>query len=92
MLGFFREQILGPMLARRAGQPMRGLRRVEARNLDPMGLLEPTLARYTAGSIRAALAAVANAYVNLRSDALPLKPALDMPHAFFDFLDRTCPK
>lgn len=34
MLGFFREQVLGPLLYRRAGKNQRGVRRLEALRLD----------------------------------------------------------
>lgn len=34
MLAFFREQVLGPMLYRRASLPQRGVRRIEFRPAD----------------------------------------------------------
>jgi hypothetical protein len=43
MLGFFREQVLGPMLHRRAGRPQRGVRRIEALDMPAAGRLERTV-------------------------------------------------
>jgi hypothetical protein len=43
MLSFFREQVLGPMLFRRANLPQRGVLK-EALGIDPDGLLTSTLA------------------------------------------------
>lgn len=71
MLGFFREQVLGPMLHRRAGRPQRGIRRVELLGLDPAELLRGTLAAHDAGSVAAALRAAMAAYLALRADAPP---------------------
>ena len=71
MLSFFREQVLGPMLFRRANLPQRGVRRIEALGIDPDGLLTSTLATHDRHSVGIAIRRAADAYVNLRDDALP---------------------
>ncbi|MBL1822414.1 nucleotidyltransferase domain-containing protein, partial [Klebsiella pneumoniae] len=71
MLSFFREQVLGPMLFRRANLPQRGVRRIEALGIDPDGLLTSTLATHDRHSVGIAIRRAADAYVNLRADALP---------------------
>jgi hypothetical protein len=87
MLGFFREQVLGAMLHRRAARSQRGLRRIEAHGLDPDDLLKSTIAGHDAGEIRAALLASADAYLALRADAPPLRPVAAMPEALRAYLD-----
>ena len=47
MLGFFRSEVLGPMLYRRAGLPQRSVRRIEALGLDRNGRLTATIAAMT---------------------------------------------
>jgi len=86
MLSFFREQVLGAMLHRRAARSQRGLRRIEAHGLDPAGLLKSTIAGHDAGEIRAALLASAEAYLDLRADAPPPQPVAAMPEALRDYL------
>lgn len=86
MLAFFREQVLGPMLHRRAGRPQRGVRRIEAQRQDRDGRLAATIAGQDAGSVRAAITAAADLYLDLRNDAPPEQPARDMPSALFDLL------
>lgn len=86
MLGFFREQVLGPMLHRRHGHPQRGLRRIEAFGLDPDGVLKSTIAGHDAAAIRSALLASAEAYLALRADAPPSAPVASMPGALRDYL------
>ncbi len=71
MLYFFREQVLGPMLFRRANLPQRGVRRIEAFGIDPDGLLTSTLATHDRHSVGIAIRRGADAYVTLRADALP---------------------
>lgn len=71
MLSFFREQVLGPMLHRRANLPQRGVRRIELHNIDPDSLLPPTLATHDHSSVSVAIRKAINAYINLRADALP---------------------
>ena len=86
MLAFFREQVLGPMLHRRAGRPQRGVRRVEALGLDPDGLLEAATARHDRASVESAIRAAAAAYIRLREDVLPEEPVPSMPKALLDML------
>ncbi|MBZ7459279.1 nucleotidyltransferase domain-containing protein [Klebsiella michiganensis] len=71
MLSFFREQVLGPMLYRRANLPQRGVRRIECRSIDPEGLLTSTLATHDRDSVSIAIRKAVDAYINLRADALP---------------------
>ena len=71
MLAFFREQVLGPMLYRRANLPQRGVRRIEFHSIDPDGLLTSTLATHDRDSVSVAIRMAVEAYINLRADALP---------------------
>ncbi len=86
MLGFFREQVLGAMLHRRAARSQRGLRRIEAHGLDGDGLLKSTIAGHDAGEIKAALLASIDAYLALRADFPASHPVASMPAALRDYL------
>jgi hypothetical protein len=86
MLAFFRDQVLGPMLHRRAGRPQRGVRRVEAYGLDKTGQLAATVARHDFGSVKASLVTAAELYLKLRADEPPRSEVKGMPQALFDFL------
>lgn len=77
MLSFFREQVLGPMLCRRANLPQRGVRRIEFHGLDPDGLLASTLATHDRDSVSIAIRKAIDAYITLRADALPKNIADD---------------
>jgi hypothetical protein len=87
MLAFFREQVLGPMLHRRAGRNQRGVRRVEMFELDPGGILEATLALNDEGAIEAAIRHAIAAYLDLREDAPPAQAAEIAPRALLEMLD-----
>lgn len=87
IVAFLRDQILGPMLARRAGLPQRGVRRIEALGLDPEGRLAATLAGHDRTALRAALDAAIALYADLRADAPPAAPAPDMPRALIALMD-----
>lgn len=71
MLAFFREQVLGPMLYRRANLPQRGVRRIEFLSIDPDALLTSTLATHDRDSVSMAIRKAVDAYITLRADALP---------------------
>lgn len=71
MLSFFREQVLGPMLCRRAGLSQRGVRRIEAHGIDSENMLTSTLAAHDRSSVCLAIRKAANAYTCLRADAPP---------------------
>ena len=86
MLAFFRDQVLGPMLHRRAGRPQRGVRRVEAYRLDETGQLAATVARPNVGSVKASLVAAVELYLKLRADEPPRSQVQGMPQVLFDFL------
>ena len=91
MLGFFREQILGPLLCRRAGRNQRGVRRLEAFGLDGHGRLAATIARHEASSVRNAIEAAIELYLDLRADDPPLKPTRGMPKLLRDLIDDGLP-
>lgn len=86
MLAFFRDQVLGPMLHRRASRPQRGVRRAEALGMDRDGRLSATLAAHDAASVRAAILAAAALYLDLRDDARPERITPAMPQALYDHL------
>jgi predicted nucleotidyltransferase len=86
LLAFFRDQVLGPMLHRRAGRPQRGVRRVEAYGLDATGQLAATVARPDFGSVKASLVAAIELYLKLRADEPPRSEVKGMPQALFEFL------
>jgi hypothetical protein len=86
MLGFLREQVLGPMLHRRAGRPQRGVRRLEQRDVGATAALKATLAGHDAAEIAAALRAAAALYVELRADQMPSETAPGMPGAVMAML------
>lgn len=89
MLAFFRDQVLGPMLHRRAGRPQRGVRRVEAYGLDETGQLAATVAASDVGSVKASLMAAIKLYLELRADDPPQQDVKDMPEALFRFIGRS---
>ena len=86
MLCFFREQVLGPMLYRRAGRNQRAVRRIEAFALDNDGLLSATIAGLDAASIMAALRGAVAAYLNLRADVPPTRYVAGAPDALLEML------
>ncbi|MDE8652077.1 hypothetical protein [Novosphingobium album (ex Liu et al. 2023)] len=88
MLAFLREQVLGPLLHRRAARPQRGVRRIEQAGLDSDGRLAATVARPEVASVRAALIAAMDLYLDLRNDDPPERPAPTMPTALLDLLDQ----
>ncbi|MGS1078998.1 nucleotidyltransferase domain-containing protein [Pseudoxanthomonas beigongshangi] len=88
MLAFFRDQVLGPMLHRRAGRPQRGVRRMEMSGGPERELLTRTAAIHDARAIRGALSAAAAIYVDLRDDEPPREKVAHMPDALLDFLDQ----
>jgi len=84
MLGFLREQVLGPMLMRRSGLPQRGVRRIESIAKDT---LLPTLAGHKAAEVKSALKASAALYIELARDDPPPNPVSAMPQALWAFLE-----
>ena len=86
MLAYFREQVLGPLFYRRAGKNQRGVRRLEALRLDTHGRLVATLAQHDALSIKHAIEASIDIYLDLRSDDPPLQPTNKMPELLRDFI------
>ncbi|WP_186420166.1 nucleotidyltransferase domain-containing protein [Bosea sp. CS1GBMeth4] len=88
MLGFFREQVLGPLLYRRTGRDQRGVRRLEALGLDTSDKMAATVARHEAASVADAIKASIDCYLDLRADDPMLKPTRGMPELLYDFIDR----
>jgi predicted nucleotidyltransferase len=84
-LDFFRSMVLGPMLQRIAGLPMRGQRHLEQVPGAHDALL-PTLAGHDAKTIRRALTEAAALYVELRHADPPPRPTPQMPEALLDYL------
>jgi hypothetical protein len=83
MLSFFREQVLGPMLSRRAGGLQRGVRRIEAMNEVR---LKRTLAGHDAEEVATALTASMELYLDLRADDPPPAAVEHMPEALIPFM------
>ncbi|MBP0579417.1 nucleotidyltransferase domain-containing protein [Labrys sp. LIt4] len=86
MLAFFREQVLGPLLYRRAGKNQRGVRRLEALGLDEHGRLPATIAENNPSSVQRAIEASIDIYMDLRSDDPPSQPTKAMPELLRDFI------
>jgi hypothetical protein len=86
MLAFFRDQVLGPLMCRRAGLNQRGVRRLEALGLDPEGSLATTLAGHDAAAIRSAILAAIDLYLDLRGDEPPARPTIGMPMLLWEFM------
>lgn len=89
MLAFFRDQVLGPMLHRRAGRPQRGVRRIEMLGGSAMGRLAGTIATFDAESVRAAFLKAIDMYLDLRADEPPPQPVATMPAAIRNYLAKT---
>ena len=87
MLAFFRDQVLGPMLHRRAGRPQRGVRRMEALDVPCLGRLAGTVAAFDAASVRNAFLVATDMYVELRNDQPPRETVEQMPGALRSYLD-----
>lgn len=87
MLAFFREQVLGPMLHRRAGRPQRGVRRIESLGAPSIDRLSATIPLLDAAAVRSAFIAAADMYVDLRGDAPPQRAVKHMPEAILSYLD-----
>jgi hypothetical protein len=88
MLAFLREQILGPMLARRAGKIQRGVRRIEQLGDLTTARLLATVPGHHGPAIGEALEATASLYLDLRADEPPYNLTPAMPEAFLDFISR----
>lgn len=86
MLAFFRDQILGPMMHRRAGRPQRGVRRIETLGEPVIAQLTATHPTVDADSVREAYLACVALYLDLRADAPPATLTRDMPEAVTRYL------
>lgn len=86
MLAYFRDQVLGPMLHRRAGRPQRGVRRLEQQGEGVDQRLIATVTEHDASAIRAAIFAATALYLDLRADLPPGQPVAGMPTALMEFL------
>lgn len=87
MLAFFRDQVLGPMLHRRASRPQRGVRRIEAFGLDKAERLASTIAHHDPAAVNAALIASIDLYLDLRADDPPQHEVDGMPERLLAFLN-----
>jgi len=86
MLAFFRDQVLGPMLHRRAGRPQRGMRRIEMLDGPCTEQLAKTVPTYDAVSVRNAYMQAVDLYVDLRTDEPPGQSVKHMPEAIRSYL------
>jgi hypothetical protein len=84
-IGFFNEQVLGPMLQRRNGAPQRGLRKLEQTGIGEA--LAPLVAAYSAEDASRSLKAAAGLYLDLRADAPPERPVSGMPESLLPWLE-----
>lgn len=87
MLAFFRDQVLGPMLHRRAGHPQRGVRRIEALGDACIGRLASTIPAFETASVRGAFLAAVDMYLDLRADDPPHQTTRYMPEAIHRHLE-----
>lgn len=90
MLAYLREQVLGPLLHRRAGALPRGVRRIEGLAARDARLAR-TVARLERASVRDALLAAIDLYLDLRADQPPQVPVAAMPAALIEFLRADTP-
>ena len=86
MLAFFRDQVLGPMLHRRAGRPQRGVRRIETLGGPTVEELARTLPTFDTESVRAAFLHAIDMYLDLRGDQPPSRETRSMPAAIRNYL------
>lgn len=86
MLAFFRDQVLGPMLHRRAGRPQRGVRRIEALGGPCLESLATTVPAVAASPVREAFLVAVAMYLDLRADDPPQRTTPGMPEAIRRYL------
>jgi hypothetical protein len=85
MLAFFRDQVLGPMLHRRAGRSQRGVRRIEL-DADAAMRLAGTSAGFDASQVAHAFEHAIALYLDLRQDEHPETMTSHMPDALLDYM------
>jgi hypothetical protein len=86
MLGFFREQMLGPLLHRRAGRSQRGVRRLEALGKLSIERLARTVPTIDQASVCDSFVIAVDMYLDLRADDPPSKMTKHMPEAIREYL------
>ncbi len=87
MLAFIRDQVLGPLVTMRAGQPQRGVRRLEQKFPEDASRLQKTMAEHDRESVRAALHSAMAIYEELTTGELPAgTPLRRTVHAYVDRL------
>jgi predicted nucleotidyltransferase len=86
MLAFVRGQVLGPMLARKAGQRQRGVRWLEFEAPADVPELTQTIARYERGDCWRALLATVELYRKYRRDHHPLNLRPETERAVLDYI------
>ena len=86
MLGFIREQVLGPLLSLQEGRDQRGVRRLE--QLSPAGAeaLTATLATHERNEVLLALRETVHLYESWRPADTPVSPASEPVKAFIETL------
>ena len=84
-LAFFREQILGPMLHRKAGRPQRGVRRIEQDAYASVALRETVASLDSSAALRALERSI-DLYFELRQADPPRATTPHMPQALRDFI------
>ncbi len=85
MLAFFREQILGPMLHRRAGRWQRGVRRIE-QDAHATAALTQTVPALDRAAVMLALQRSIGLYVELRKGDPPPAMTSHMPEALHEYI------
>ena len=87
MLGYLRENILGPMISRNRGLPQRGVRRID-KAADIRSALSKTVPCYESASVKDALINSIQLYLKLREVHRPPAQTASMPDALMAFIER----
>jgi predicted nucleotidyltransferase len=86
-IAWLREQVLGPLLARRAGVRQRGLRYIET-VAGAEAILKPTAVGLNSAELWSGLKAVMASYRTLRSDELPAQLRSEAERRVTEYMDR----
>jgi hypothetical protein len=86
MIGFLRQQILGPMNARRHGRDQRGVRRVEHFAPDFAVALRRTLCTHERTDVLRALSEAISLYLELRAEYMPDNASEERTRAVLTYL------
>lgn len=88
MLGFLREQVLGPLIHSQSERPQRGIRRLEEQFPDWSERLANTVADHNRGHIALALKAAIDIYQELIDQGR--RPNRRAAHVVIDYVDDIC--